>query len=54
MTLQDDQTQLREALRDLGYTLGKAVGLIWLVRRLGMDVKPWVREREIRERHRDP
>lgn len=53
MTIQDDeQDQLREALRDLGYSFGKELGIIWLIRRLGATPKPWIREREIRDLHR--
>lgn len=50
-TLREDQERFREACRDLGYALCKP--LIPLVERIpGLRVKPWVRERQIRERHR--
>ena len=51
MTLKDDQERLREAWLDLAYELNKPI--IALVERVPwLRVKPWVRERQIRERHR--
>lgn len=47
-TLDEDIARLREAWRDLAYQLAKALGLITLIRRLGMEPKAWVRERERR------
>ena len=38
--------ELAEALRDLGYSIAKAVGLLALCRRLGLRLKPWVLDRE--------
>ena len=46
-TLQQEAEELREAWLDLIYAMLWPVR--WLVRRLGLPVKPWVREREIRE-----
>lgn len=46
-----DLERLREAWLDLAYVLGRELGLIWLVRRLGLQPKRWVVEREIRDRH---
>lgn len=49
MTLDEEREQLREAGRDLGYQVFRALGMIALVRRLGMTPKPWIREREKRD-----
>lgn len=49
-TLQEQLEELREAWRDLFYAIASAVGIVWLTRRLGLKLKPWAREREIRER----
>ena len=44
--------ELRERLRDLGYEIFKELGIIRLVRRLGMKPRRWVRERETRDEWR--
>jgi len=41
-----EETPQEKALRDLGYELGKTFGIIWLAKRLGLELKAWVRERE--------
>jgi hypothetical protein len=52
-TLQEEMAELSKAWLDLMYGLLKP--LLPLYRRLGVkEFKPWVREREIRERHRKP
>ncbi len=48
-TMQDDLDRLREAWLDLAYSMVKAVGIVALVRRLGMQPKAWVTEREARD-----
>jgi hypothetical protein len=48
-TMQDDLDRLREAWLDLTYGVMKALGIVALVRRLGMQPKAWVREREARD-----
>ena len=42
----DELLVLREECRDLGYLLCKAWGIVWLCKRLGLPLKPWVVERE--------
>lgn len=38
--------KLDKALKDLGYEVAKALGLIWLVNKLPfLELKPWVKER---------
>ena len=44
-----EATQLREALRELGYILYRDTPLKWLVRKLGMKPKDWILEREQRD-----
>ncbi len=48
-TMQDDLDRLREAWLDFAYLVVKALGIIALVRRLGMLPKAWVTEREARD-----
>ena len=48
-TMQDDLERLRVAWLDFAYAVMSAVGFVWLARRLGLKLKPWVTERE----HRD-
>lgn len=50
--MMDEFVVLREASRDLVFEIAKALGLLRLVRALGMTPEPWVREREIRDLHR--
>jgi hypothetical protein len=38
-----------ELIKDIAYVLFKELGIIWLVRRLGLDVKEWIKERERRD-----
>lgn len=48
-TLKDDGERLREARRDLAYSFLKP--FLPLVQRVpGLRLKPWVRERQTRER----
>jgi hypothetical protein len=44
--LDDDLARLRKAWLDFAYTVLKAVGVVALVRRAGMEPKAWVRDRE--------
>ena len=46
-TTQEALEDLRQAWLDLMYALLWPIR--WLVHRLGWNVKPWVREREVRE-----
>jgi hypothetical protein len=49
VTAPDDQERLHEALRDLGYEFAKAIGIVWLAKRIpGLELKSWVRHREIK------
>lgn len=45
-----EPADLAEAVRDLGYEVAKALGVLRLIRRLGMEPEPWVVEREHREK----
>jgi hypothetical protein len=49
-TLQEDAERLREAWLDVLYEVGKAWGLIRFLEWRGAKLKPWVRERQIRDR----
>ncbi len=49
-TLEEQMENLREAVKDFVFEVVKALGLIRLTERLGMTPRPWVREREIRDR----
>jgi hypothetical protein len=52
MTVIEDRDALHEAVLDLGYAIGKSLGVIALVKRFGprlrLRLKPWVQERERR------
>jgi hypothetical protein len=45
----DDYETLREHWRNLIYQTTKTLGLIRLCQRLNIPLKPWVRERQIRD-----
>ena len=42
----NDFERFHEAALDFAYEVVKALGIVALVRRLGMEPKAWVRERE--------
>lgn len=49
-TLQEEMDELREAVRDLGYAIFKALGIVRLCERIPwLRLKPWVRERQIKD-----
>ena len=50
MTVHDDMQRLREAWRDLVWVCLRAWGVIWVARKIGLTLKPWIEERESRRR----
>jgi hypothetical protein len=50
-TLNEDLQQLNDAWLDLAYQLVKP--MLPVFDRLGRELKPWVRERQIRDLHND-
>jgi hypothetical protein len=48
VTLQEDAERLREAWLDLAYLILDTVGVVWIVRRLGLRLRPWAQERSER------
>jgi hypothetical protein len=51
-TPQEKSDELREAKRALLYAFYKSIGVIWLARKMFVELKDWVEEREARKRAR--
>jgi hypothetical protein len=51
-TLQEEMAELRRAWLDLMFAMLWPIR--WLIRRIpGLEPKPWIKEREVRERWKD-
>lgn len=50
--LRGDLDEFRDALLRLAFAVFEAVGLVALAERLGLQLKPWAREQQIRSRWR--
>lgn len=48
-SFQDEARELQEAMRELAYTIYRGTRFKWVVRKLGMLPKDWIREREERD-----
>lgn len=50
--LQGDLDALRDAILRLAFDVFEAVGIVALAERLGLQLRPWAREQQIRSRWR--